>query len=79
MLNGAVDRGLIKGIQLARGAPTISHLFFADGSLLFSKADPESVYQMISVLNMYSRCSGQKINVAKSWLREFVRRDLQTE
>lgn len=81
MVNGSVDRGLIKGIQLVRGAPSLSHLFFADDSLFFSRADPESVYQLIGVINMYSRCFGQKINVTKSGLvcGKFVRRDLQVK
>lgn len=35
MLQHVVEIGSLKGIQVARGAPPISHLFFADDSLLF--------------------------------------------
>lgn len=33
-----VSKVLVDGIQVARGAPSVSHLFFADNSLLFVKA-----------------------------------------
>lgn len=38
-LRAAEEWGVLIGYQLGRG-PTISHLLFANNSLLFSKADP---------------------------------------
>lgn len=68
MLNKAMDQGKIKGIQLAEGAPKLTHLFFADDSLLFGEATRENMYQIVDILNIYSKASGQKINLAKSGL-----------
>lgn len=58
----------IQGLLLARGVLLITHLFFADDSLLFAKASEEEMFQLISILNLYSKESGQKINLLKSCL-----------
>ena len=39
MLNTLEKRGYIHGVQVAREAPIISHVFFADDSCLFHKAN----------------------------------------
>lgn len=68
MLLKAKEQGRIKGINLSMGGPNITHLFFADDSLLFAKATEEEMYQLIQILNLYSRAFGQRINVNKSGL-----------
>lgn len=37
------QRGLIKGIKVARGAPTMSHMFFTDDSYIYCQATREEV------------------------------------
>lgn len=49
LIRTEADRGSIQGIQVARDAPPITHIFFTDDSLLFAKADLNSV---ISLKNM---------------------------
>ncbi|CAL9019813.1 unnamed protein product, partial [Prunus brigantina] len=39
-LSKHVEEGHIQGIKLSRRSPVLSHLFFADDSLFFAKADP---------------------------------------
>ncbi|XP_058749860.1 uncharacterized protein LOC131622856 [Vicia villosa] len=56
----------IHGIKVARNAPTISHLFFADDSLLFSRANEAEAIRVLSILQKYQRASGQLVNVEKS-------------
>lgn len=67
-MNKAVEHGRIQGIQLAEGAPKLTHLFFADDALLFGRATVENMYQLVEILNVYSKASGQRINLAKSGL-----------
>ena len=50
--------GLLVGVKCARGAPNISHLFFADVRILFGKADIESYGVIKEVLCKYELASG---------------------
>lgn len=77
LIHKSVVDGRLEGFCLARGAPTLTHLLFADDALLFSKASPQNAFELVRVLNLYSRCSGQRINLAKSGLicGKFVRED----
>lgn len=60
------QRKLIRGIQVARGAPTISHMFFADDTYIYCQAQVDIAQQVINMLQIFERASGQKINVEKS-------------
>ena len=44
----------------------ISHLFFADDSLLFYKVSSQECQHLIDILCLYEAASGQKINTDKS-------------
>lgn len=66
MMNSALGEGRIQGIQLAQGGPELTQLFFADDALLFGKATLENMYQIVDILNSYSKASGQRINLSKS-------------
>ncbi|XP_019184795.1 PREDICTED: uncharacterized protein LOC109179754 [Ipomoea nil] len=58
--------GRLHGIRVARGAPPISHLLFADDCFLFLRANSEETQCMKYVLDTYSTASGQCINYEKS-------------
>ncbi|CAM8965610.1 unnamed protein product [Rhodiola kirilowii] len=58
--------GLLKGIKICRGAPTISNLMFADDYLLFIKNTKDSLSWIRNILKRYEAVSGQKVNLAKS-------------
>ena len=44
----------------------ITHLFFADDSLLFCKASSQECHQLVEILQLYEAASGQKVNTDKS-------------
>lgn len=62
----AEREGNIHGISITRGAPPITHLFFADDSLLFFKATDQEAIEVKRCLHDYGRLSGQAINFHKS-------------
>ncbi|XP_042942883.1 uncharacterized protein LOC122277065 [Carya illinoinensis] len=62
----AEEKELIHGVPVARGQVRVSHLFFADDSLLFCKANAEEWGRMVSLLRAYEMDSGQRLNVEKT-------------
>lgn len=56
------------GFAISRHGPILSHLFFADGIILFGEASLHQANIMLAILNKFCNCSGQKINVSKSLL-----------
>ena len=44
----------------------MSHLFFADDSLLFCKASEHDCRKLVEILQLYEAASGQKFNAKKS-------------
>ncbi|CAN0859954.1 Uncharacterized mitochondrial protein AtMg01250 [Linum grandiflorum] len=57
--------GTLKGIKIARTAPAVSHLLFADDTFIFLKIDADSVSSLKKLFDLYQRISGQKINFNK--------------
>ncbi|CAH9113824.1 unnamed protein product, partial [Cuscuta epithymum] len=58
--------GCIHGVAVARGAPRISHLLFADDSLLFFQANHREASIVKEILHDYESASGQVVNFNKS-------------
>ena len=56
----------LEGFSLFKYGPKISHLLFADDSLLFCRARVEDVSKILKILGKYKRASGQKLNANKT-------------
>ena len=52
--------------KLWGGGPTITHLLFADDSVVFLEASESSLVVLRDVLRNYEVCSGQRVNMQKS-------------
>ncbi|GLT69877.1 hypothetical protein SLA2020_419910 [Shorea laevis] len=66
LLSRAINRGELKGLSLCRGSPRLSHLFFADDSLLFGEASVQKATTLLEILKEYEVVFGQQINLDKS-------------
>lgn len=66
LIEVVAQQGRIKGIQIARSAPSITNLCFADDTMIFFHATPEYAENMKHILEVYARVSGQVINLEKS-------------
>ncbi|KAL0340132.1 UNVERIFIED_CONTAM: putative mitochondrial protein [Sesamum radiatum] len=62
----AEREGRIQGVFVCQAAPSISHLLFADDTLIFCRASAESTQAVLDTLEVYQKASGQEINFAKS-------------
>lgn len=52
-------------MKICPATPSISHLLFADDSLILARANREEATQLQNILELYERCSGQMINWSK--------------
>jgi hypothetical protein len=66
LISNAKDRGSLQGTSLCRNGPKITHLFFADDCLLFSKATSGDCATIQEILTTYEKASGQQVNREKT-------------
>uniref|UniRef100_A0A803QQG6 Reverse transcriptase domain-containing protein n=1 Tax=Cannabis sativa TaxID=3483 RepID=A0A803QQG6_CANSA len=66
IINAKTHSNSFHGISISRSAPTISHLLFADDSLLFTKVTPSSSMEIKDILTLYNLATGQSVNFHKS-------------
>lgn len=56
----------IQGVSFGRTGLNVTHLLFADDSIVFLEASEVSLLELHSILNTYEQASGQKVNYQKS-------------
>ncbi|KAG7572532.1 Reverse transcriptase domain [Arabidopsis suecica] len=66
LLTHAMHIKKIHGFRASKNGPPISHMFFADDSLLFCQANEEECQQLLHLLKIYADASGQHVNFQKS-------------
>uniref|UniRef100_A0A2N9J5F1 RNase H type-1 domain-containing protein n=1 Tax=Fagus sylvatica TaxID=28930 RepID=A0A2N9J5F1_FAGSY len=64
--------GDIEGISLCRSGPKITHLFFADDSLLFSKATPQAWALEVPIIRHYKKYLGLPSLVGRNRSESFT-------
>jgi hypothetical protein len=68
VLRKAERERLLKGISIYRGGPRVSHLFFADDSIVFCRATNADYVALQNLLTLYANASGQVVNSDKTAL-----------
>jgi hypothetical protein len=65
LLKKGMDSNLVEPVKVCRRAPGVSHLLFADDTLLFFKANPQQSQNVSQIIDAYAAATGQLINRAK--------------
>ena len=66
LIHQAEMDGHIRGVAICRNGHKVSHLFFADDSVLFCRATKAECNKILEILEVYEKGSGQKINKEKT-------------
>ena len=68
LIRNAAREGKIRGFSLCKRGPKLTHLFFADDSLLFCEANFDECNIILDLLAAYESVSGQKVNISETTL-----------
>ncbi|CAM8980253.1 unnamed protein product [Rhodiola kirilowii] len=66
ILNYAVQKGRISGVEWAKNGAGLTHLQFADDTILFCRPEMQEVRKIKHILTSFAVCSGLSINFSKS-------------
>ena len=68
LIHKSTEMGTLQGLQVCKRSPHITHLFFADDSLLFCNATTADCDEIQRLLMVYERATGQQVNRQKTSL-----------
>ncbi|GKV29201.1 hypothetical protein SLEP1_g38147 [Rubroshorea leprosula] len=68
MITTAVQKGLLEGVEVGSKGFKISHLQFADDTILFGSATEQNVWAMKGIMRSFELVSSLKVNFNKSQL-----------
>lgn len=68
LLSKAENEGKTTGLKVVKGAPSVSHLLFADDLMIFSKASRIEIENLMGTLNLFQILTGQQVSLDKSRL-----------
>lgn len=66
LLQKAATEQKVVGMKISRQGPRLTHLIFADNSLIFCKANSQNAVELKRILKVYERGTGRLINLEKS-------------
>lgn len=66
LLKQAQQENEIQGVSFGRTGPNVTHLLFADDSIVFLEASSNNLTRLRQILQAYEEASGQKVNLEKS-------------
>uniref|UniRef100_A0A803QPC0 Reverse transcriptase n=1 Tax=Cannabis sativa TaxID=3483 RepID=A0A803QPC0_CANSA len=66
LIQRAEESGSVHGIKIAQAAPPISHLMFADDTILFARANENEARKLLECISIYEKWSGQSCSKPKS-------------
>ncbi|KAJ8751095.1 hypothetical protein K2173_016276 [Erythroxylum novogranatense] len=79
LIQARVAQGAIHGVKIVTCTPVISHLLFADDSVLFFRAQIHEAQAIQTLLQDYEQASGQSVNFSKSLISFSPNTDLATK
>ena len=79
LLHKAVQEKKLRGVAVSARGPRISHLFFADDSLIFGRATTMECNEIQRILQVYETSSGQQLNRSKTSLFFSPNTDISTK
>ncbi|KAK9154956.1 hypothetical protein Sjap_002436 [Stephania japonica] len=65
MIDKAKLSGVVEGFRIGRDVTHITHLFYADDSLMFIKDSHRAVFNLMSIVNHFCSISGLRLNMDK--------------
>ena len=68
LLHKGAETGHIRGVFICKKWPRLTHLFFADDSVVFCRASLSECHKIQDLLSCYKKASGQKLNRSKAGL-----------
>lgn len=68
LMKQAATIGALRGVALCKNGPKLTHILFANDSLVFCKVDGHDCQNLLAILTAYERALGQQVNRAKSSL-----------
>ena len=68
LIKKATSNGDIKGVFICQNGPKLTHMLYANDSLIFCRAKENECLKLLDVLATYERASRQQINRTKTTL-----------
>ena len=68
LLQKEADAGHIRGVSICKKGPRLTHIFFADDSLVFCRATLAECQIIQNLLDIYEKAFGQQLNQNKTGL-----------